>query len=230
MTQANPALPHLQLEFVSDIACPWCAVGAWALDAALSKLGGELTYTLACLPFELNPDMPPEGEDATEHICRKYGITPEQVAVNREGLRQRGAAEGFQFGQRVRVWNTFDAHRLLHWAGLQGRQWSLKKVLLQAYHGDGMNPGDHAVLTRAAEQAGLNPLQAAQVLQSGSHAADVRAQQRWVQQAGIQSVPGVIINRAHLIQGGQPAQVFEQALRQMAAQTAAAPVNQAAGG
>jgi predicted DsbA family dithiol-disulfide isomerase len=226
MTYPATALPHLRIEFVSDIACPWCAVGAWALDAALAKLQGEVSYSLACLPFELNPDMPPEGEDATQHISRKYGISPEQVAVNREGLRQRGAAEGFQFGQRVRVWNTFDGHRLLHWAGLQGLQWPLKKALLQAYHGAGLNPGDHTVLANAAEQVGLPREQALQVLQAGSFADEVRAQQRWVQQAGIQSVPGVIIDRAHLVQGGQPAQVFEQALRQLAAQAASSTAAQ----
>ncbi len=232
-----PAVPHLELEFVSDVACPWCAVGAWALDAALLRLQGEFTYSLTCLPFELNPHMVPEGEDATEHISRKYGITPEQVAQNRATLHQRGADEGFAFGQRSRIWNTFNAHRLLHWAekeGPKGSQWALKRALLQAYHGQGLNPGDPAVLTRLAGEVGLSAERAAAVVASEEFGVEVRAQQRWVQQAGIQSVPGVIINRQHLISGGQPSAVFERALRQIAAEPAQADPahseNQAAGG
>ena len=101
-------------------------------------------------PFELNPQMAPEGEDTAEHIARKYGMPAEQVQKNREAIRQRGAAVGFKLDmdKRSRIYNTFDAHRLLHWAGLEGKQRELKHALLRAYHGEGRNPGAHDILVR----------------------------------------------------------------------------------
>src|SRR3954465_8474637 len=122
----------MKIEFVSDVACPWCAVGLWSLDRALERIAGEIPVDLHFEPFELNPSMPPEGEDATEHLSRKYGAPPEQLAKNRAVIRERGAEVGFAFGDRPRVWNTFDAHRLLHWAGLEGgeAQSKLKHALL----------------------------------------------------------------------------------------------------
>ncbi len=124
----------LKIDFVSDVACPWCAIGLAALERALQRLHGELQADVAFEPFELNPAMPAEGEDAAEHLGRKYGLGPAELQRNREAIRARGAALGFVFGPRTRVWNTFDAHRLLHWAGLQGadRQRALKHALLAA--------------------------------------------------------------------------------------------------
>lgn len=208
----------MKIDFVSDIACPWCAVGLNALELALQRLDGELAVEIEFQPFELNPMMPPEGEDTVEHLKRKYGIDEAQIAANQAVLRERGAAVGFAFGSRPRIWNTFDAHRLLHWAGLQGRQRSLKHALLTAYHGQGRNPGALDVLVEAAQAAGLDAAQAAEIVTSGAHAREVReAEQAW-QQMGIRSVPAVVIDRRHLISGGQPPEVFEQALRQIAAQ------------
>ena len=122
----------MKIDFVSDVACPWCAVGLYSLEKALARLGDEVPVELHFEPFELNPAMPPEGEDATEYIARKYGAPPEQLAKTRAVLRERGAAVGFTFGERPRIWNTFDAHRLLHWAGLEGvdKQRALKHALL----------------------------------------------------------------------------------------------------
>ena len=150
--------PPMKIDFVSDVACPWCAVGLWSLDQALARLGGEVPVELHFQPFELNPQLPPEGEDAIEHLSRKYGAPPEQLAKNRAALRERGAAVGFAFGERPRVWNTFDAHRLLHWAGLEGGEGSreLKHALLTAYHARAENPGARDVLLRAAADAGLD--------------------------------------------------------------------------
>jgi predicted DsbA family dithiol-disulfide isomerase len=209
----------MKIDFVSDIACPWCAVGLNALERALASIGSAIPVELHVQPFELNPQMGPEGEDAAEHLMRKYRISAEQLAQNRQVIVERGAAVGFTFGARSRIWNTFDAHRLLHWAGEQGaeHQRKLKHALLAAYHTRGENPGAHEVLLRAATEAGLDATQAAEVIDSGRYADEVRERERFYQQLGIHSVPSVIVDDRHLIQGGQPPEVFEQALRQIAA-------------
>ena len=214
----------MKIDFVSDIACPWCAVGLNALERALAALGPEIPVKLEFQPFELNPDMPAEGVDMLQYLGARYGLSEAQVHANQATLRERGAAVGFAFGARGRVWNTFDAHRLLHWAGLQGgdHQRSLKRALLEAYHGQGRNPGDAEVLVELAARCGLDADAAREVLASGTYTEEVRAAEREWQQLGISSVPSVVIDRRHLIQGGQPAAVFEQALRQLAAQGAEA--------
>lgn len=212
----NQAPAKLQVDFVSDVACPWCAVGLNALEQALERLKNEVAVDLRFQPFELNPQMGPDGEDSAEHLKRKYGMGDEQLAAARDNLRRRGREVGFEFGQRPRIWNTFDAHRVIHWAGLQGRQHAMKRALLQAYQGDDRNPSDRAVLIDCARQCGLEEAQAAEVIDSQAYAAEVRQAQAVWRQAGIQSVPSVIINERHLIQGGQPVEVFEQALRQLA--------------
>jgi predicted DsbA family dithiol-disulfide isomerase len=210
----------MKIDFVSDIACPWCAVGLNSLERALEKMGDEVSVQLHFQPFELNPQMPPEGEDTVQHLERKNGLSPVHLAKNREAIRERGASVGFTFGERPRIWNTFDAHRLLHWAGLVGaqQQRALKHALLGAYHSDGDNPGDAAVLLRAAKQAGLDEAEAREVIGTGRYADEVRAAERHWQQLGIHSVPSVVIDGQHLIQGGQPPEVFERALRQLAAE------------
>jgi len=212
----------MKINFVSDVACPWCAVGLWSLDRALERLGDKVAVEVHFEPFELNPSMPKEGEDAAEHLARKYGASPEQLAKNRGVIRDRGAAVGFTFGDRPRVWNTFDAHRLLHWAGLESseKQSKLKHALLTAYHARAENPGGRDVLLRAAAESGLDAERAAAILDSDEYGTEVRARERHWQQLGIQSVPAVIIDDRHLISGGQPPEVFEQALRQIAAERA----------
>jgi predicted DsbA family dithiol-disulfide isomerase len=214
----SSARKTLKIDFVSDVVCPWCAIGLASLEQALRSVDGEIGVAMQFHPFELNPQMGPEGEDIVEHLSHKYGISAAQIEHNREAIRQRGAAVGFRFGSRDRTWNTFDAHRLLHWAGLEGRQHELKRELLNAYHGDGENPADHEVLVRRAEAAGLDPQQAREVLASGAYADAVRAEEQHWLQMGIHSVPAVVVNDRHLISGGQPPEVFEQALRQIAAQ------------
>ncbi|MBL8360521.1 MAG: DsbA family oxidoreductase [Rubrivivax sp.] len=218
----------MRIDFVSDVACPWCAIGLAALENALAQLPPEVPIELHFQPFELNPTLGPEGADTVQYLSSKYGIGPEQIARNQGVIRERGAAEGFAFGMRSRVWNTFDAHRLLHWAGLQGsdHQRALKRALLEAYHGQGRNPGDADVLVELAGRSGLDAEAAREVLASGAYAAEVRAAEHEWQQLGISSVPSVVIDRRHLIQGGQPAAVFEQALRQLAAPGAEAGVAQ----
>ena len=208
----------MKIDFVSDVACPWCAIGLNALEQAIARLDGKVPIELHFQPFELNPQMPPEGEDIVEHLTRKYGISAEQVARNTEAIRQRGESVGFTFGKdkRRRTYNTFDAHRLLHWAGLEGKQRDLKHALLRAYFTNGEDPSDHAVLRRVAGEVGLDESKAAGILASDDYAADVRAQEQFYLDHGIHSVPSVIIDDRHLIQGGQPVEAFEQALRELA--------------
>lgn len=210
----------LKIDFVSDVSCPWCAIGLKSLEQAIERIGDGISVDLHFQPFELNPRMPAEGQDATEHLVQKYGSTPEQLAANREAIRARGAALGFTFNQRHRVYNTFDAHRLLHWAALQGRasELALKHALLRAYFTEGDDVSAHAELARIAGEAGLDADRAREILGSDEYADDVRRQEQRYLDSGIHSVPAVIINDRHLISGGQPVEVFERALRQIAAE------------
>lgn len=211
----------LKIDFVSDVSCPWCAIGLSALEKAIDKVGAEIPVELHFQPFELNPRMPPGGQDITEHLTQKYGSTPEQQEANRDAIRERGLAVGFTFRKegRGRIYNTFDAHRLLHWAEGEapGRQQALKKALLTAYFTDGQSPEEHQVLLHAVGQAGLDVARAQAILAGDEFAQEVREREQFYQRNGIQAVPAVIINDRHLIQGGQPVEVFEQALRQIAA-------------
>lgn len=215
---ANTAL---KIDFVSDVSCPWCAIGLSALEQALARVGPEVKAELHFQPFELNPQMPPGGQDTTEHLTEKYGSTAAQQAEIRERIRQRGAEVGFTFRKegRDRIYNTFNAHRLLHWAEEQGggRQAALKKAFLKAYFTDGESPESHDVLLRAVEAVGLDVARAREILEGDEFAGAVRARERFYTEHGIHSVPAIIINDRHLISGGQPVEVFEQALRQIAA-------------
>ncbi|MCA1861442.1 DsbA family oxidoreductase [Janthinobacterium sp. HSC-3S05] len=216
-TSATPV--PVRIDFVSDVSCPWCVVGLKSLEQALDKLQDTVQADIHFQPFELNANMPPEGEDIGEHIARKYGSTPEQMAQSREAIRARGEQLGFTFAmdKRGRIYNTFDAHRLLHWAALEGRQKELKMALFDAYFTQGQDPSSHEVLLKVAGDVGLDTVKAADVLASSAYADEVRAQEQFYQQNGINSVPAVIINERHLISGGQPPEVFEQALRQIIA-------------
>ena len=216
----------LKIDFVSDVSCPWCVIGLKALDQALANVKDDITAEIHFQPFELNPQMGPEGQEITEHITQKYGISQAQADANRENIRQRGAELGFRFakatdagGGRSRVYNTFDAHRLLHWAETVSldKQKALKQALFAAYFTDGQSPASHEVLARVAGEVGLVAAQARAVLSSDQYADEVRAQAQFYIGQGIRSVPAVIINDKHLISGGQPVEVFEQALRQIAA-------------
>jgi predicted DsbA family dithiol-disulfide isomerase len=223
----------VRIDFVSDVSCPWCAIGLKSLETAIERIVGPGSepglqaapqFEFHFQPFELNPAMGSAGQDITEHITEKYGSTPEQQAQSREMIRQRGEIVGFTFSmdKRGRIYNTFDAHRLLHWAeeeGAPGRQRALKHALLEAYFTNGEDPSSHEVLLRAAEKAGLDGAAARAVLASDRYADDVRTLEQYWQEAGIRSVPAVVINQRHLISGGQPPELFEQALRQILAES-----------
>ena len=215
----------LKIDFVSDIACPWCAVGLGALEGALARLAPDVRAQIHFQPFELNPNMPAGGQDLGEHLSEKYGSTLEQQSQIRETIRQRGEEVGFHFNRegRGRVYNTFDAHRLLYWAGLEGAngpQHALKKALLEAYQGRAECVESHAVLLNAVRVAGMDIEKAEAILSSDTYSQEVREREQFFQQAGIHSVPAVIINDRHLISGGQPVEVFENALRKIAAGSA----------
>ncbi len=207
----------IKINFVSNVSCPWCAIGLQSLLSALKNLGCT-TDILHLEPFELNPDMGPQGEDIAEHIAAKYGAAPQQFAQSQEMIRERGAELGFRFDmhKRTRIYNTFDAHRLLHWAGIEGRQLELKQALLAAYFGEGANVSDHAVLTQIAAHAGLDQVAAREIVESDRFVSDVQAREQFYRDRGINAVPAIIINDRHLIEGGQPVGVFEKILRQFA--------------
>ena len=184
MTDTATPVP-LRIDFVSDVVCPWSAIGLASLGQA------EIHFQ----PFELNPQMPAAGEDAGEHLRKKYGMPQEQLDANQERIRARGAELGFTFDmeRRRRVYNTFDAHRLLHWAEGEGRQRELKHALLRAYFTEGRDVSDHETLAAIAGDAGLPAERARAILASDAHAGDVRTVERYFLQHGIQSVPAVII-------------------------------------
>lgn len=214
-----PIPTRLRIDFVSDVVCPWCAVGLASLEQALERVRGEVEADLHFQPFELNPQLGPEGEDAVEHLKKKYGMADAQVAANQEAIRRRGAELGFTFdmARRRRIYSTFDAHRLLHWAALEGRQAALKHALLRTYFTEGLDVSDHATLAQVAETTGLSGEHARAILASSQYAEEVRAEERFFIENGIQAVPAIIIEQRHLISGGQPVDVFENALRQIAA-------------
>jgi len=212
----------MKIDFVSDVSCPWCIIGLRGLEEALARTGKLVDAHITFQPFELNPAMPPEGQNIVEHVAQKYGATPQQSAANREMIRARAAELGFAMRgtDQSRIYNTFDAHRLLHWAEIEGRQSALKHALFQAYFTDQQDPSNHDVLVAAAEKAGLDPVAARDVLASGRYAEEVRkAEQLW-QSRGINSVPAIVIDDRYLISGGQPPEAFEEALRKIAAQPA----------
>jgi predicted DsbA family dithiol-disulfide isomerase len=223
MTPEHKTPTRLRIDFVSDVVCPWCAIGLASLEQALERTRGEVEADIHFQPFELNPQLGPEGEDMLEHLQKKYGMSAAQVADNQEAIRRRGAELGFTFDmdRRRRTWNTFDAHRLLHWAELEGRGRELKHALLRAYFTDGRNVSDHDTLVELAAGAGLPAAGARGILGSDTYAGEVRTVEQFFLQQGIQGVPAVIIERRHLISGGQPVEVFERALRQIASTTLA---------
>ncbi|MEZ5996393.1 MAG: DsbA family oxidoreductase [Hyphomonadaceae bacterium] len=205
----------LRIDFVSDVACPWCVIGLRSLLVALKALEGAVDAEIVLQPFELNPDMGPEGENVTEHVQKKYGSTREQSNAAREAIRNSGAAFGFVFryGDDSRIWNTFDAHRLLHWARLEGKQLGLKEALFRANFTDQSPISDRRVLVGAAAAAGLDAARAEEVLVSGAFAEEVRREEAVWRERGIHAVPSIVLDQRWMIQGAQPPEVFERAIR-----------------
>ena len=212
----------IKIDFVSDVSCPWCVIGLRGIEEALERVGDLVAADIRFQPFELNPHMPPEGQRLVEHVAQKYGSTPQQFRERREAIRERASKLGFEIRlspDEGRVYNTFDAHRLLHWAGIEGRQRQLKMALFDAYFTRCLDPGDHQVLADSADRAGLDRQAAMHVLASGAYAEEVREAERFWQARGISAVPAVIIDGRYLISGGQPPEVFEDAFRKIVGET-----------
>jgi predicted DsbA family dithiol-disulfide isomerase len=208
---------HIEIDFVSDVACPWCAIGLASLEAALHRCSDAVAATIRFQPFELNPAMRPGGENIDDFIGSRYGADPAQLGAMRENVRARAASVGFEFNQNAdsRIYNTFDAHRLLHWAQGTGKQQALKHALFKANFTDNADVADHEVLIAAAAKAGLDAGDAREVLTSPRFAQEVReAEKQWTSR-GIHAVPAIVINGQWLISGGQSPETFERTLRQI---------------
>ncbi|MFT4672791.1 MAG: putative DsbA family dithiol-disulfide isomerase [Pseudohongiellaceae bacterium] len=201
---------EIKIDIVSDVSCPWCVIGYRSLQSALEEAGVAQQTSLNWLPFELNPDMPKQGQNISEHIQQKYGSTAEQSAANRENIKQRGLDLGyeFSFAEDGRIYNTFDAHRLLHWANQFDLQTELKLALFDLYFQQRKDPSDHATLIECAVSIGLDPKLAKDVLDSDRFTQELREQQDQSRQHGISAVPAFIFDGKYLVSGGQPKDVF----------------------
>ncbi|VVN39946.1 hypothetical protein PS662_05399 [Pseudomonas fluorescens] len=211
----------IRVDFISDIVCPWCAIGLGALEQAILRLGDEVKVDINFEPFELNPQMPVGGQNAVEHIMHKYGSSASDIARSQVSIRAGGQRVGFHFDfeKRSHFYNTFDAHRLMFWAGLEGVQRPLAHALFKAYFTQGQDISSHATLASIASGVGLSDVQAREVLSSAQYGDEVRERESWFTTRGIHSVPGVVLNGRQLITGAQPADFYEQALRQIIADT-----------
>jgi len=217
--------PSIKIDFVSDVACPWCAVGLGNLEKAIFELQDKANFELHFRPFELNPNMPKGGQDAIEHLTQKYVMSEEQVRKNQAQIRARASEAGFDFHSdgRKRVYNTFDCHRLLTWVAKEYdllKQLALKKELLNSYFCLAVDIDDHANLLEAVGRADLDPQRAQEVLNGDEFSNEVRDEEKIYTNLGIHSVPSIILNDQYLLQGAQPPESFIQAFESLINQTA----------
>lgn len=205
-----PETPTITVDIVSDVVCPWCIIGYKKLEQAMRQFEGRAKFELSWHAFELNPNMPAEGQDITEHLAQKYGSTAEQSKANRERLREAGAGLDFDFSYKdsMRMVNTFDAHRLLTWAAETGKQTALKLALFTAHFTDGRDVSDHETLTEIAMEVGLNEQRVRDILSGDLFAAEVRAVEGEWQDRFITGVPAFILNKEFMIPGAQEAETF----------------------
>ena len=212
------AIPKLKIDIVSDVVCPWCVVGYKNLEAALVELQGELSVDVTWHPFELNPTMGPAGQEVREHIAEKYGSSAADSNGTRDRISQMGDAVGFRFqwSDGMRIYNTFDSHRLLAWAKSFDKQQALQMALFEHYFSENRALNDTEALIACAALVGLDPILARQVLSTDAYADEVRQELAHYRSMGIQSVPTFVINDRYAITGGQPAAVFVESLRQIA--------------
>ncbi|OIN08974.1 DsbA family oxidoreductase [Oceanisphaera psychrotolerans] len=215
-------MSKIQIDIVSDIACPWCAIGYARLEQAMERLAPEYEFTIQWHAFELNPDHTGQGEPILPALARKYGRSEEEMRENQSRMMAIAADLGLNFEkiQQRFTCNTFDAHRLVKWAGEQGRQTAMKQALFEVYFGKAMDVSDHSVLLNCVAALGLDPAKARQVLDSDQYAAMVREEEATYQQAGVTSVPAFIINNKYLISGAQEPDAWVQALQEISAESA----------
>jgi predicted DsbA family dithiol-disulfide isomerase len=207
----------LQIDIVSDVMCPWCIVGYKGLELALNNLPPDVEATINWLPFELNPKMPIEGQDIEEHLIEKYGITKQQSAQNREMITQRGKEVDFDFNfsQHMRMINSFDLHRLLAWAKVQGKQHELQMALFSAHFTKNIPLNEHENLIKIVGSLGLDIIVANDLLNSNIYSEQVRIEQNISLKNGIKAVPTFIINNNFSISGGQTTETFKQILEEL---------------
>ena len=205
----------LRIDIASDVVCPWCIVGYRQLATALEESGVEAE--IHWHPFELNPQMAPEGENLRDHLAAKYGTTPEQSAQARERLTALGETLGFEFNfaDDKRMYNTFDAHRLIHWAQLSGRGHDLKLALFTAYFTNGLDISDHGVLAATAGEIGLDEAEAKKVLEEGRFAGEVRGQENFWLENGVHSVPAMVFQKQHPVSGAQGVENYRRIISQL---------------
>lgn len=213
---APPTMP-LNVDIVSDVVCPWCIIGYKQLEKALAAMPGCFEVTLQWHPFELNPNMPPDGQDLREHIAQKYGPAAAQSTGTRERLMSLGDSLGFCFDyfEGMRVVNTFCAHQLLHWAQEQGKQTALKLALFKAFFSHRQDVSDRAVLVAAAGRVGLDMEEAEAVLRSARFAQQVREDEQWWLERDIHAVPAFVFNDKYSVLGAQDAENFVRVLRKL---------------
>lgn len=209
--QASP----MRIDIISDVMCPWCVIGYRQLAIALDAKG--VAHEIHWHPFELNPNMPPEGQDMREHVAEKYGTTPAQSDASRAQMSALGDELGFSFGfaEGFRMHNTFNTHQLLHWADGQGRKHDLKQALFTAHFTNGRDLSDTSVLADIAAEIGLDRTEAAAVVTDQRFASDVRQEQNFWTQQGIQGVPAVVFDRQHLVTGAQGVDRYSSILDQL---------------
>ncbi|MGF2733716.1 DsbA family oxidoreductase [Marinobacter sp. DUT-1] len=212
---------NMQIDIVSDIACPWCAIGYARLERAMAQLAPEYDFTVQWHAFELNPDHSGQGEPILPALARKYGRSEDEMRATQNQMMTIAKDLGLNFEkmQERFTCNTFDAHRLVKWAGEQGRQTAMKQALFDAYFGRAENVSDRDVLLSCAESAWLDSAKAAEVLDSDQYAKTVREDEATYQQAGVSAVPAFIINRKYLISGAQEPDALVQAFREIAAES-----------
>lgn len=210
----------LRIDIVSDVMCPWCIVGFRQLATALEASG--TAHEIHWHPFELNPDMPSEGQNLQDHLVEKYGTTPEQSVQNRAQITDLGAGLDFdfQFTDDMRMHNTFNTHQLLHWADTLDRKHDLKLALFTAHFTDGRNLSDDAVLADVASEIGLDHTQALAVLADQRFASEVRNEQNFWMKQGIRGVPAMVFDRQHLVTGAQGVDNYANILSQLTQETA----------
>jgi len=207
----------ISINIISDVSCPWCIIGYRALSLALDELNAHEKVEINWLPFELNPTMPSEGQNRNDYIREKYGLTPEQGKANRDNLISRGTELGyaFNFPDDGRVYNTFNAHRLIHWSKEHGLQTQLKLALFDLFFQQQGNPSNQKDLLKCVKEVGLDNTRATEILESDSYVNEVTQDLNFAKNNGISSVPAFIFNNKYLISGGQPVEIFVQALQQL---------------
>lgn len=211
-------MTSLQIDIVSDIACPWCAIGYARLEKAMEALNDEMDFAIRWHAFELNPDPAAEAEPILPALARKYGRSEDEVWDNQAQMMTVAKELGLNFErlQERYTRNTFDAHRLVKWAEEHNRQTAMKMACFEAYFGRAENISDPDILISCAEQAGLDGDSARAILASDQYADAVREDEAKYQQAGVSAVPAYIINQTYLVSGAQEPETLVQAFREIA--------------